>query len=461
VCSLEKKKKRKCSERSATKLLAERLESRELMSVNAWVDRGTLFIEADPGGGTVDVRSFGSSIRVDGPGDPMNFSPASISRIRFSGSSRQDVFTNYTAINSTIYGNARNGRLTGGSAADIIYAGAGNDVIQFGAGLVNYLYGGAGNDTLRGASVLNWLYGGDGNDSLSGGNLTDYLYGGNGHDTLHGGSGLDWLFGESGNDNLYGGPHLDTLNGGSGNDGLYGGRENDVLTGGTGSDRFLRHHWETGWWIFSSDHYGASITDMERQDADLLFEDSGAREFNTFLGESKYNAGRWTHANIEAVDRALEDLHHATGNDQLLERSNNGRIAFVRVGSLRSGPALNGVNNDEKIFLTDTGISASTVFHEIGHFWDESGEIRSNADFRAISDWRGSASPGYRVSGDGDWFYRNDATFARDYGRSNPREDFATTFAAYFLDTTGRSPGADDRIPQKAAYMRRLIGELS
>jgi Ca2+-binding RTX toxin-like protein len=287
------------------------------------------------------------------------------------------------------------------------------------------------------------------------------LYGGNGRDTLKGGSGADWLYGEAGNDNLYGREGKDRLDGGSDNDGLYGGREEDILTGGTGSDRFLRHHWETGWWIFSSNHYGSAITDIERQDADVLFEDSGAREFNSFLGKSKYNAGRWTHTDIEAVDQALKDLHHATGNDQLLERSNNGRIAFVRVGSLRSGPSLNGVNNDEKVFLTDTGISASTVFHEIGHFWDEPGEIRSNNDFRAISDWSRSAISGYRVSGDGDWFYRNGATFARDYGRSNPSEDFATTFAAYFLDTTGRSPGADDGIPQKAAYMRDFITELS
>jgi hypothetical protein len=200
---------------------------------------------------------------------------------------------------------------------------------------------------------------------------------------------------------------------------------------------------------------------MERQDAEVLFEDSGARGFDTFLGKSKYNAGRWSHTDIEAVDQALKDLHQATGNDQLLERSNNGRIAFVRVGSHSSGPSLNGVNNDEKIFITDTGLSASTVFHEIGHFWDEPGEVRSNSDFRAVSDWRRSASPGYRVSGDGDWFFRNDASFASNYGRSNPMEDFATTFAAYFLDTTGRSPGSDDGIPQKAAYMRRFVAELS
>jgi Ca2+-binding RTX toxin-like protein len=268
-----KTKNRDCSKRCSTKLLAERLESRELMSVNAWVDRGTLVVQADPAGGTVDVRSVNDKLQVSGPGGVFGFPASGISGMRFLGSSRVDRFTNRTSINSTIYGFAGDDQLNGGGGVDTIQGGDGHDTISGGSGVTTRTVCSPGFVVGQGLRLNCWTV------STPTGNS---LYGGKGDDTLKGGSGVDWLYGESGNDNLYGGEGKDRLDGGSDNDGLYGGREEDVLTGGTGSDRFLRHHWETGWWIFTSHYYGASITDMERQDADVLFEDSEAREFNTF-----------------------------------------------------------------------------------------------------------------------------------------------------------------------------------
>ena len=44
---------------------------------------------------------------------------------------------------------------------------------------------------------------------------------------------------------------------------------------------------------------------------------------------------------------------------------------------------------------------------------------------------------GYTESTDGDWWYQSSATFARNYGRTNPMEDFATYFAKVMMEDNG------------------------
>lgn len=70
----------------------------------------------------------------------------------------------------------------------------------------------AGNDTLNGTTAANKLFGGDGND------------------IINGNGGLDHLEGEGGNDTIKGGAQSDTIVGGLGA---------DTLTGGGGSDKFV------------------------------------------------------------------------------------------------------------------------------------------------------------------------------------------------------------------------------
>jgi len=45
-----------------------------------------------------------------------------------------------------------------------------------------------------------------------------------------------------------------------------------------------------------------------------------------------------------------------------------------------------------------------------------------------------SGDSSYEQSKDGNWYYKKSSTFARDYGKTSPKEDFATAFAAYFMD---------------------------
>ena len=157
--------------------------------------------------------------------------------------------------------------------ANIVDAGAGDDLVSYAATHANILYGGAGEDTLAVGlrqspyfvvaadgsaddgmtSVLqgfeHFRVGGsfyndfvsfrDGNDWADGGFGADALYGGGGNDTLMGGRGNDALYGGDGNDTLQGGSGADLLYGGDGRDRLMGGPGNDTLTGGAGRDAFV------------------------------------------------------------------------------------------------------------------------------------------------------------------------------------------------------------------------------
>ncbi|WP_112661857.1 calcium-binding protein [Microvirga flavescens] len=69
-----------------------------------------------------------------------------------------------------------------------------------------------------------------GNDYLKGNSAANALYAGAGNDTVYGGGGSDVILGEAGKDRLYGD---------AGNDILSGGAGNDTLTGGRGKDLFL------------------------------------------------------------------------------------------------------------------------------------------------------------------------------------------------------------------------------
>ncbi|QAU35560.1 nidogen-like domain-containing protein [Janthinobacterium sp. 17J80-10] len=151
---------------------------------------------------------------------------------------------------------------TGNALNNTIYSGAGDNIIDGGAGidLVSYMNAlggvtvdltitttqntiGSGNDTLlniehlqgsiidsddlRGNSGNNILYGLGGLDTLSGAAGNDTLSGGDDNDQLAGGDGNDVLQGDAGND---------AVAGGNGNDYLAGGAGNDTLDGGAGTD---------------------------------------------------------------------------------------------------------------------------------------------------------------------------------------------------------------------------------
>jgi hypothetical protein len=294
-------------------------------------------------------------------------------------------------------------------------------------------WGGAGNDSFwnqtggpceaYGEGDNDILIGGAGNDYLSGGDYHDYLDGNGGNDTLKGGYGDDTLWGGTGNDVLWGQ---------QGNDGLMGGTDYDLLYGGTGADRFLRHVGES-----------TVLKDKVSHDIELKFANS---------------RGVWSLKEMEIVDLAFKKLHDT--NPRLLKDSNSAAsvLTFYKAGSQQS-EGWSGLNvpsaGKHKIYIADWDESSTaaneaakdTVLHEIGHNWED--ENRYWGDFLRCSGWTRTipsgkaylyyAAPSSPVTGKfSGWYYLKSrhGNFASDYARTSPYEDFAETFASYFMGET-------------------------
>lgn len=334
----------------------------------------------------------------------------------------------------------------------IAQGGSGND----------YLSGGSGDDHLMGGSGLDKLLGNNGNDLLEGGSNNDYLYGGNHNDRLFGDSGDDWLYGQS---------HNDGLLGGSGRDRLYA---------GTGFDRVLRDEGLTDY-----------VYDTSLDDAIIWFKSGSTTSRTNNLGQAQTVGGKaWTQSEIKAVDEALHTLHEITGNTRLLKDGNNSALTFFRMGLANTGTTPEGWSNHlGNISITDAAFDPGmplkqTVIHEVGHNWDWEGTNNSIDEFRALSGWTDSniiSSTWVRgggrhividpnlssgLDGNDSWWYDSTQTnFVREYSRTDPYEDFATSFAAYVLGpefyidsiAEGQSLGGAAASPEKMLYMEQFI----
>lgn len=135
---------------------------------------------------------------------------------------------------------------TAGESGTIVFAGAGNDVVNLrGADTpdrTSHVDGEAGRDRLTGSRHDDKLLGGGGADRLFGLGGIDTLTGGAGADRIEGAAGRDILRSGDGNDILLGGRGADRLTGGTGSDRMTGGRDQDRFifdTARTGQDRIL------------------------------------------------------------------------------------------------------------------------------------------------------------------------------------------------------------------------------
>ena len=108
------------------------------------------------------------------------------------------------------------------------------------------------------------------------------------------------------------------------------------------------------------------------------------------------------------------------------------------------------------------------VYHEIAHNFDNENS-RWN-EWKDISGWRSSFfwfwedSSEYTTSTDGDWAFENGSQFARNYGRFNPYEDFATYFAKTMMEDTGRNfadGGQGQNSTAKANFMDAFFAEMA
>lgn len=130
--------------------------------------------------------------------------------------------------------------LSGGEGDDLIVGGQGIDTVDFSEanGAVDVDLGaetatGEGSDTIIGVENV---IGSSKGDSIVGDGHANVIDGGGGHDTIIGGGGDDTLTGGHGRDTIEGGAGRDVISGGTGNDTLRGGAGDDMIEGGSGRD---------------------------------------------------------------------------------------------------------------------------------------------------------------------------------------------------------------------------------
>jgi Ca2+-binding RTX toxin-like protein len=373
--------------------------------------------------------------------------------------------------NDYLYGNGGNDYLEAGtlSYADYLYGGEGDDLLIGDPTFRTRMWGGKGDDELRGG---NWyggdeMYGEEGNDKLYGnggddyldagtGSYADYLYGGdnndilvgdptfrtrmwgeNGDDELRGGNwyGGDEMYGGDGNDRLYGNGGTDYLDGGKGNDGIVGGTGKDTVSGGPGADRYLC--------LDDSQPDAIATGALESQDARLHFRNGNAT---------------WTDEEMTKVDVGLNWLHQKTNNTRMLKYTYTSaftnsplvwELEFERIHTLDADPGTVTLadNGRGHIRVADATFGKSdpesVIVHEIGHDFQQIQTNSTIKDFNAISGWtvvvdgfapvpsgytRGQTLTGAPTN----YAYRNGTQFARDYGKKNPYEDFATCIEVYY-----------------------------
>jgi hypothetical protein len=421
------------------------------------------------------------------------------------------------AGDDNLYGGANNDTLRGDAGDDKLYGGAGDDFYDFGN---SYLGGGSlGFDRIYESSTdpstarsADWLrFGGiegcmsravdvnlgiivkqrvndfltlqlsdaagienvegTGYDDVIRGNARDNcLYGNNGNDRLYGMAGTDKLYGGIGNDALFGGPGADKLYGGPGNDSLLVNDDQDVdiAFGQTGDDRFLVRVGTGG---------ANDTTDWTTKDAHIFFEDGvlATVPFSNFATPGVYAAGQWTTQDIEWVDAAFSEVVWRTNNNKLVKTANGGEMTFVRQGNTLAGPAgIAGWNDPNapngRISINQHGINLGrtlimdTVFHEIGHNWDRE---YNAAGWWALSGWT-NADPENSAYSKGtnqnvNWWYLSSAAFSSAdsyYSQSDPDEDFAESFTAYFLERAGL-PSVANQIPKKIVFIDNMCTSMT
>lgn len=337
--------------------------------------------------------------------------------------------------------------------------------------------------TADGGSGNDYLSGGSGADHLLGGWGEDKLLGNNGDDLLEGGGNTDWLYGGNHNDTLYGDDGDDWLYGQGHNDGLFGGNGRDRMYAGSGFDRVLRDEGVSDY-VYNTSADDAIIWFKSGSQTSRTNEDG---VFQTFNGKS------WGQSEIKAVDEALALLQETTGNTRLLKDYTGSAVTFFRVGTPNTGNSAEGWSNHMgQITITDSAFDpdmplTQTVVHEIGHNWDWEAANNTIDDFRALSGWtdnniltstwiRGGGrsitiNPNLNTGRDttDTWWYDPAATnFVREYGRTDPYEDFATSFAAYILGddyyvdsvAVGQTVGGAAAAPEKMAYMAQFVGSF-
>lgn len=184
-----------------------------------------------------EVPSHGGSVAPVGP----IYSP---STIVMEGNAKDAYLTKAQAAD--VFGNDLDNYIVGNKAANLLSGGAGNDILDWGAGGADTLIGGAGDDVyIVGPSTLVTEAEGGGVDTIMSmyavklqANVENLVLLNSGGASGTGNELANLIIGNPGANVLDGGAGNDTIQGGAGKDVLIGGSGDDVLYGGAGGDYF-------------------------------------------------------------------------------------------------------------------------------------------------------------------------------------------------------------------------------
>ncbi|MDR2117193.1 MAG: fibronectin type III domain-containing protein [Planctomycetaceae bacterium] len=250
--------------------------------------------------------------------------------------------------------------------------------------------------------------------------------------------------GGNGNDDLTGGSGSNIFNGGNGNDLIIGGTGTNIFHNtGTGSSVFLWRSKSNG----DSWASGSSIasTASGKDDANLVF-------VNTSTINS-YHYQAWTDTHLFNVVDTIRYTYNLLGNYKYFctASQNKTEMLLVPAGDL-GGPSSGGIYTGMNYgagnaIILDNRYTAdrSLVVHEFAHNWHHSSYYQQLA---SIS-WNGNSKKSGSKTGD----------FARDYGATNPLEDWTTTFEVVLAGQFAVS-NVTDKWFQKDAIVRNFLNNI-
>ncbi|MCA8997093.1 MAG: hypothetical protein KDA80_08905 [Planctomycetaceae bacterium] len=275
---------------------------------------------------------------------------------------------------------------------------------------------------------------------------------------ISGGDGNDIVIGGTGMDRLDGGPGDDQVQGDEGNDLIIGGSGKDLLTGGQGHDAFISDEFDKQIEDRENFVYTNSAGGMEKVWEPVMALKNTTQP-TTHGGGFVGGAASWSERERDTVNEAVWKLFYfGWGNAFLRTRFNDGRIDMMREGSLQDETgnvntkitAYNsyGVLSFNNNTFAPTSEPDRIIWHEFSHNWDDGTDQQilfnhavSNREFydgfNAIAGWKSVSDqelPGEEWNEDHSYRYRNRDNdldgFLTKHGKSNPKEDWATTFDA-------------------------------
>lgn len=218
--------------------------------------------------------------------------------------------------------------------ADIIFGGAGNDLVMGDAG-DDYIDGGADNDVIWGNAGADFIVAGEGADTVYGDGGTafptaldytpvaqhgnDVIYGGAGNDSVTGGGGDDYVDGGAGNDSIFGGDGNDYADGGADQDQIIAGGGDDFLLGGAGND------------VLRGDSFGLDVAllgndYLDGGDGDDQMVGDGKDDSMLGGAGNDYMLGDDTNATLPISSHGNDTMDGGAGNDTLIGNAKDDQL---------------------------------------------------------------------------------------------------------------------------------------